>query len=241
MTKKERKPRGYWLIRRDQLEVDARTMTHAQMAEKYDTTVVTMATCLRSMGIRRGLLYPGIEEMAKTMTAPELAEHFGVAVKRVRAILDLRGIKCQRMAAASALAGHKDDLARLALTMTQKDLARHFGVHRNAIARSLQKMGIQPAAMAAKPVQPTKPPKPPKLTKPKPKPKPVKAAKVETLVQTKPAPKPAARRKVVIIMPADAKITIADFRPPPGARICNGSSTQTYNPRERAISVRSGY
>lgn len=143
MTKKERKPRGFWLSRREQLTADALTMTQRQMAAKYDATEVSIGACLRYMGIKTGSAYYCIEDLAKTMTANELAAHFGASVKNIYAALALRGIKSKPVKERTDLDACKDDIARLAPTMTASDLAAHLGVGRATLRHAMDRLGIE--------------------------------------------------------------------------------------------------
>ena len=240
---------------RDQLQQDAKTMTCKQMAEKYGTTSENMRDRLYRRGIECQRVrinwsarIDELKEAAARMTPQGLAEHFGVSTTYVYVLLQRHKIKALAAEWPARFAGGLEALKQLAPSMTVAELAAHFGIQARTVRLNLKRLGMEckgveraPRTPAVKVERPAikKQPKP----APRAKPAPVKARtpKPEPAIQRKPSTAPVVKRKVEIIMPADAKITIADFRPPPGARICNGSSTQTYNPRERAISVRSGY
>ena len=235
-----------------QLRQDAETMTCKQLAEKYETTSQSMLSKLNRLGIKcqriRNNWTARLDELkalAARMTPRELAEHFGTSTDYVYILLARLKIKAAATSWPVRFEGGLEALKQMAPVMNVTELAAHFHIDRRTVRLNLKRLGMEckkfepvsrpPKAkrIAAKRQVPSVKPGAKKAAKPAPKPAPV--------AQRAAAPKPTIRREVQTITPADVKRTIVQFRPPPYAPICNGSSTQRYDPKARAISVRSSY
>lgn len=275
------RPYGFWKQSADQIQVDAETMSNAQLAEKYQTTRRHIKETLTRLGIKRAQgrinwasRLDELKKLAVTMTAKQLAAHFNTTVPNIYNRLFLSEIE-----AVSGRPTHKfedglESFALAATTMTEAELCAHFSIEPRTVRKHLQRLGIErkpvetPRAWtprkeelerlvaggwgfaqlavhfgvsdmtmrrAAKRLGVEPPPRIYKAAPgPRPKakkPSPAKQAAPQPEIVRRSAPKPAApKRAVEIIVPADVKVTIADFRPLQGMRICNGTQTQTYSP-----------
>lgn len=237
-----------------QLQVDAKTMTCKQMAEKYGTSPQAMRDRLIRHGIEfqrvRNNWSERLEELkaaAARMTTKELAEHFGMEIDYAYTLLQRLNVKAAASTWPVRFAGGIEAMKQHAPNMTVAELAAHFEIDRRTVRLNLKRLGLE-----CKSVE-----RPPKELKVKVKRVAVKKAapraKVRATQSAKPAPKPApapvpqraaapkptAKHPVQIVVPADVKITIVEFCPPPGSRICNGSSTQHYSPAQHGGAMRS--
>lgn len=234
-----------------QMQQDAKTMTCKQMAEKYGTT----PQALRDRLIRHGIEFQRVRNnwserldelkaLAARMTAKELAEHFGMKIDYAYTLLQRLNVKAAPTTWPVRFKGGIEAMKQHAPNMTVPELSAHFDIDRRTVRLNLKRLGLECKSIERTP-RAAAPRVEPRSTRPSPQPlpriKPVPVKKPTQVPQRAAAPKAAVKRQVQIIMPADAKITIVDFCPPPGTRICNGSSTQAYNPKARAVSVRSGY
>lgn len=275
MSKESKPERFNWIDKRDQLAEDAKTMTCAEMAEKYGTYRSNIQAALYRMGIKintkvvdwslhveemkrlapthtvkdmakhfnadPGNMYVvlrrhGIEpkyadrpprfsgglaelaRLAETMTEQELAEHFAIARLTVRKHLKRIGIKCKRPGDSNTWESRRDDLtSKVAEGWTCEQMAEHYGCSVSALRNALSRIGV-----GIKDVK--------RAERTKKEPAKTAAPQSQQLKQTKPAPVQEPRRPVQIVMPENVKFTRAPFNPPPGSRICNGSSTTPYDP-----------
>jgi len=240
-----------------QMQEDAKTMTCKQMAEKHGVSPQAMRDRLIRYDIEfqrtRSNWATRLEELktlAPHMSPRQLAEHFELKTEYVYTLLQRLDIKAAASRWPARFKGGLEALQKQAPTMTVSELAAHYGIDRRTVLKNLKRLGIECKSVEPAPKAPTKRKvanaKPPT---PRAAPCPKKAAKPAPKFVQKPAPvllqpaapKPALKREVQIIVPADVKVTIVGFCPPPGMRICNGSSTQIYKPNARTGSVRSSY
>lgn len=285
MTGKEQKPRGFWKGIRAQLEADAQTMSNAEMAKKYDTTLYSVSFQLSSLGIVRKKTgkwkdrLDELKELCERMDTRELAAHFGVAESRISATLSRFGLKCKRVKTPCKLDGREDEITQLAPAMTLAELARHLGVHWRTLHESLRRLEVscKPASpdiaqlwgeraeqirqmltagtpvaqiargfdvtdsmlrrrMAALGINPGElTPERGSASAKRMTALPSRQPMVRASVPYTPKPPPPPPK---IIVPADVKITIVPLDTT-GARICNGSSTQVYNPAKHGGVMRS--
>ena len=236
-----------------QMQQDAKTMTCKQMAEKYGTT----PQALRDRLIRNGIQFQRVRNnwserldelkaLAARMTAKELAEHFGMKIDYAYTLLQRLNVKAAASTWPVRFAGGVEAMKQHAPNMTVAELAAHFEIDRRTVRLNLKRLGLE-CKIVERPPRPaaSKPPRAPKPPRPAPRAKPA-AGKVRApkpapapVPQRAAAPKPTTKRPVQIVVPADVKITIVEFCPPPGTRICNGSSTQHYSPAQHGGAMRS--
>lgn len=233
-----------------QMQQDAKTMTCKQMAEKYGTT----PQALRDRLIRNGIEFQRVRNnwserldelkaLAARMTAKELAEHFGMKIDYAYTLLQRLNVKAAASTWPVRFAGGVEAMKQHAPNMTVAELAAHFEIDRRTVRLNLKRLGLEckiverlpkepkvkVKRVAVKKAAPRAKARPAQSAKPAPAPVPQRAA----------APKPTTKRPVQIVVPADVKITIVEFCPPPGTRICNGSSTQHYSPAQHGGAMRS--
>lgn len=235
-----------------QLQVDAETMTCKQMAEKYGTSPQAM----RDRLIRHGIEFQRVRSswsarldelktLAARMSPRELAEHFGIKTERVYTLLQRLDIKAAARSWSVRFKGGLEALKLHAPSMTVAELAGHFEIDRRTVLKSLKRLGIECKTVERAPKKPKKKRIVAKKPAPRAKPCPKQAAKTAAKPVPAPVPQravasePAVTRPVQIIVHADVKITIVEFCPPPGSRICNGSSTQHYSPAQHGGAMRS--
>ena len=221
-----------WASRLDELKKLAATMTAKQLAAHFNTTVPNIYNRLFLSEIEAVSGRPthkfedGLESFAlaaTTMTEAELCAHFSIEPRTVRKHLQRLGIECKPVEKPRVWTPRKEELERLVASgWGFAQLAAHFGVSDMTMRRAAKRLGVEP---------------PPRIYKTGPSPRPrakkpaEKQAALQPVLVRRSVPKPAApKRPVEIIVPADVKVTIADFKPYPGMRICNGTQTQTYSP-----------
>lgn len=227
-----------WPARMDELKKLAVTMSAKQLAAHFDTPLPNMYNRLFLSEIEAASGRPthkfegGLESFklaATTMTEAELCAHFSIEPRTVRKHLKRLGKECKPGGTPRAWTPPKEELERLVAGGCDfARLAEHYDVSDMTMRRAAKRLGIEIARAERAPKAPRAPvakkPAVEKAATAK------KAAPQPVLVRRSP-PKPAApKRPVEIIVPADVKVTIADFNPPPGMRICNGTQTQNYNP-----------
>ena len=195
---KTRKPHGYWPSIRNQLEIDAQSMSHKQMAEKYDVEYRTIETILSRLGIKTKKLYGDLAEMCKTMTVAQLAEHYGSSTNSVSSMLYQRKLKALPAERVELVYELDEQVRALAATMPGIQIAKELGVGYRRVRNACKRLGVTPAKRVYEIKE--KGPKPKRVHKPRPK---------KELKQTKPAPKITPKQDAKIIMPADVKITVA--------------------------------
>lgn len=228
-----------WPARMDELKKLAVTMTAKQLAAHFKTPLPNMYNRLFLSEIEAASGRPthkfegGLESFtlaATTMTEAELCAHFSIEPRTVRKHLKRLDIKCKP----AEKGPRKEELQQLVAGGCGLDrLAEHYGVSKTTMRRVTQRHCIEITHAKRAPKAPRAPAaKMPTAKKPASKKAvPAKQAAPQAEVVRRPAPKPAApKRPVQIIVPADVKVTIADFNPPPGIRICNGTQTQNYSP-----------
>ena len=83
---------------------------------------------------------PEIEVMAKTMTAREIAEHYGVARRHMSQMLIAIGVKAYNPQ--NVWADRVDELKELAKEMTCNQLAEHYKLTSSSVHEVLRKYGV---------------------------------------------------------------------------------------------------
>lgn len=234
-----------WAARLDELKKLAVTMTAQQLAAHFKTTAPNIYNRLFLSGIEAASGRPthkfegGLKSFAlaaPTMTEAELCAHFSIVPRTVRKHLKRLAIECKPVKKGPrAWTPHKEELEQLVASgWSFARLSEHYGVSDMTMRRAAKRLGVEIASVERAPKAPRVPAaKKPAVKKAAPSKKttPVKKAAPQPVLVRRSAPKPAApKRPVEIIVPADVKVTIADFNPPPGMRICNGTQTQNYSP-----------
>lgn len=218
MTKK-RKPAGYWTEREAEIRAMAAVRTASEIAAHYGVPTNNIYPVLKGLGIAiavRGRHEPvrnsdeKLRKLAATMTRSEAAQAMGIARRTLVKHLKRMGIDCVTPPTMLEQwqARRSEVQALVNKGATAGKLANHYGVTLNYMRNLLSSLGITAARQERQVVRAPAPPKAPS------------APKV-------PVTLPANAR---VIVPDTVKVTIIPFNPPPGMRICNGTSTQTYDP-----------
>lgn len=236
-----------WSARKAEfLELAAKTYPRA-IAEHFGTTLSKVYATMKRFKVQalrtpKAFALDGqkseLEKMLKEMTQSEIAEKLAVHPRTVKKFIDRKGIKFKADQSKVVIWNEERKAAVLKMQadgMAAQKIAEHFGVAEPHLRKRMRMLGstmdsAKPAPKAPKPVL-VKKPRIPALPVSRPGRIPGSAVRMPKL---KPIP-------VEIIMPADAKITISHFNPPPGTRICNGSSAERYDPKARTVGARWGY
>lgn len=235
--------RKCWKSCVEEMKALAPTMNAKAMAAHFSTSVDNMYSRLGQYGIvARSSRQPtkfaggleGLAEAAPTMTEDQLCAKFAITRRTVRKHLKRLAVSCKAPEHGSRIWG-EDRKAQIEhmrnAGKTIEQIAEHFCTTPMYMRKRLQMYGVstrQAMPAVPRPRQPAT--AAPKVRKPK---LPGRIAGSAVYVP-RPKPKPAQ-----IIVPADVKITIVEFCPPPGTRICNGSSTQHYSPAQHGGAMRS--
>lgn len=235
-----------WRARVDELKALAATHTPEQLAAHFGTNTDNMYSALHRNGISALLAVPvtglatkknELKRLALTMSEAQLAAYFECSQLTVRRHLKLNGLKCLRPQRASAegrwLACKPEIQSLIARGHRVPELSQHFNVDPGHMRKVLARLDLTVGRLPTLPRVPM-PRKPVQRSN-------LKKAALQPVPSSSIKQTAASKAPVEIIFPANVKTTIAGFCPPPGARLCNGSSTQRYDPNARAISVRSSY
>ena len=218
-----------WAEKLPEIREQAKTKTVKQLAAHFNTTPSCMYAVLNSYEIKyqsepRGPLFEGgiqkLTELAKTMCAADIAKHLGVSDQTVRDHLSKNKISCLK-SSKFRWDDRLEEIKRLAAEgLTCAQLAKHFECTNHAMYTLLVRKQIQVQKASRNP-QPAK-----TLAK-------REGSGGQATRQRKPTtPKPQAMPKIAAttVMPDNVKFTRAPFKPGADARVCNGSSTETYKP-----------
>lgn len=242
-----------WKSREAELRDLAPKMTTRELAAHFDTSMSNIYERLSQFGLSSMQYQPtakfpgGIEALlaaAPTMTKAELCEKFGICISTVRKYLSDAGASCKptRHSNRKWTSEHKAEIEKMiAARMKIIEIAEHFGTTEANVRRRMQLFGMmKPHPTSVVPKIQVKPKK--KIAAPKGCTnaicKPSRPGRIPGSSVIIPNSK---KVPAEIIMPADAKITISHFNPPPGTRICNGSSYERYDPKARTVGARWGY
>lgn len=150
MTQEVPAQRIRWADHREQLAIDAKTMTNLQLAEKFGVNRYSMRKALERLGIEPK---PSIinwseklEELkflAKTMTYKELAAHFGVTPMGIYATCQNYKVTPQPPKRPERFFGRLAELKEKAPTMSATELAEHFGASLQAVRDNLKALKIE--------------------------------------------------------------------------------------------------
>lgn len=237
-----------WKSREAELRELAPKMTARELAAHFDTSMSNIYERLSQFGLSSMPYQPtakfpgGIEALlaaAPTMTKAELCEKFGICISTVRKYLSDAGVSCKptRHPSRKWTPEQKAEIESLiAEGKTIDEIAKHFGTTEANVRRRMQLFGMMkrhPTSVVTKVKQVVKRVKPRLPALPASRPGRIPGSAVR---MPKPKPEPAQ-----IIMPENVKVTISHFNPPPGTRICNGSSHERYDPKARTVGARWGY
>lgn len=150
MSQESKPERFTWIDKRDQLAEDAKTMTCAEMAEKYGTYRSNMQTALYRLGIKIAnkivdwsLHVEEMKRLAPTHTVKDMAKHFNADPGNMYVVLRRHGIEPKHAERPPKFSGGLAELARLSETMTEKELAEHFAIAQLTVRKHLKRLGIQ--------------------------------------------------------------------------------------------------
>lgn len=237
-----------WLARVEELKTLAATHTPEQLAVHFGTNTENMYSALHRNGVSALLAVPvtglatrtnELKRLAPAMSEAQLAAHFECSQLTVRRHLKRNGLKCMRPQRESAegrwLERKPEILSLIACGHRVTALSQHFNVDPGHMRKVLARLGVTIGRLPSMP-QASAPMPRKRVQQPK-----LKQAVLHAVPSGSIKPQASNKTPVEIIFPADVKVTIVEFCPPPGARLCNGSSTRPYNPNARTVSVRSSY
>lgn len=237
-----------WKSREDEMKALAPTMTAREMAAHFGTSLDNMYARLAQYGVSALASHPkakfdggveGLVEAAATMTEAQLCEKFGISPRTVRKHLKRTNVTCKPSDHPNRKWGDEDKASigkMYSDGKTIEQIAEQYGTTEKNMRRRMQLFGMMkrhPTSVVPKSHDAVKRARPRLPGLPASRPGRIPGSAIR---MPKPKPIPAE-----IIMPADAKITIQHFNPPPGTRICNGSSYERYDPKARTVGARWGY
>ena len=228
------------------LELAEKTYPRA-IAEHFGTTLSKVYATMKRFKVQalrspRPFALDGkksdLERMAKEMTQSEIAEKLAVHPRTVKKFIVRKGIKCKTDHSKVVIWNEERKAAVLKMQadgMAAQKIAESFGVGESHLRKRMRMLGASldsamPSPKESKPV-PVKKPRLPALA-------PSLPGRVHGSAVYVPKPK---RAPAQIIMPDNVKMTISHFNPPENTRICNGSSSERYDPKARTVGARWGY
>lgn len=233
-----------WLVRIDELKALAATHTPAQLAEHFCTNTVNIYTALHRYAVTAlsaapvagfALMAEEFKRLAPTMNEAQLAAHFKVSPLTVRRHLQRHGLPCERpQRTAIQWRERKAEIQSLIdRGYRVPELSRHFNLEPNHMRKVLGRLHLRLGRL---------PPKP-REARPAPRNPTPRARTMPTPLRSVPStsikPTLASKTPVEIIVPPTATITACHFRQYPGMRVCNGTSTEIYNPLRHGGAMRS--
>lgn len=237
-----------WKEREEEVKALAPKMTAREMAAHFETSVDNMYARLAQFGVSAVAFHPkakfdggveGLVEAAATMTEAQLCEKFGITTRTVRKHLKRSNVSCRPSAHPNRRWDEEDKAAigkLYAEGSTIEQIAAQYGTTEKNMRRRMQLFGMMkrhPTSVVPKVKQVVTRAKPRLPALPASRPGRIPGSAIRL---PKPKPEPAQ-----IIMPENVKMTISHFNPPPGTRICNGSSYERYDPKARTVGARWGY
>ena len=233
-----------WRARAEELKALAVTHTPAQLAAHFSTNTANIYSALHRTGVTAlsaapvagfAVLADEFKRLAPTMNEAQLAAHFEISPLTVRRHLQRHGLPCVRpQRTAIQWREHKAEIQSLIDGGYRvPELSRHFNLEPNHMRKVLGRLQLKLGRLATTPRE-----APPALSNPRPQAT-TKPIPMRTVPSSSIKPTPTSTTPVEIIVPSDAKITICEFRPTPGVRMCNGTSTETYNPSRHGGAMRS--
>ena len=236
-----------WVERKAEF-LDMASKTHPRaIAAHFGTTLSKVYATMKRFGVRAARTPKAfaldvkkleLERMAQDMSEAEIAQHLEVHPRTVKKFIERKGIKCkadQRKIILWDEARKAEVLKMQADGMPAAKIAEHFGIIEAHLRKRMRMLGAPLDSAAPTPKAPkaviAKKPRLPALA-------PSLPGRVHGSAVYAPKPK---RAPAQIIVPDNVKITIQHFSPPPGTRICNGSSHERYDPKARTVGARWGY
>lgn len=219
----------------DDIRERAKTMNARQLAEHYKVKLASIYSTLSNYKIKAVSNLPkpkicldDLTRLAPTMTNADLMRHFQISDEPLRKHLKRLGLASKKFEPGHFWQTRKQELKeKAAAGWTLEQLAEHYDRCPSTLRQVLSKFSISIRQANAQKKAPIKPRKP--------KAKPVKQAKPkrqELLIRRdNQALTPKEPRKPpTVVMPDNVKFTRFPFKPGADARVCNGSSTESYKP-----------
>jgi DNA-binding CsgD family transcriptional regulator len=221
-----------WETREHELKLLAETHTPTELAAHFGTNLANMYSVIHRYGVTAAAADQPVNlakftdeltRLAPTMTEPQLAQHFCLTRRTVRNHLKRNGLQCLAIAPtsrASQWRARKPEIEQmLAKGCRAAELAQHFKTSPDFIRKTLHRLGLKLGR-----IPPTPKAKRPRATKPK------IHAGLQAVPSTSIKTPAMTTAPVEIIVPENVKTTIVKFTPSPGMRLCNGTSSGTYQP-----------